>query len=324
MIIVRSPLRIGLGGGGTDLPSYYEKYGGFVLSAAIDKYVYITVIEPFYPGFYLKYSEVEKTDKVDEIKHPIIREALRKMKMNKIEITSLADVPAGTGLGSSGSFTTGLIKALYAYNKRNISPIDLAEEACDIEINILKETIGKQDQYISAFGGISHFYFTAGNNVNIYNLNVSKETLIDLESNLLLFFTGKTHKAGEILKVQNESTKNDDSKTITSLHEIKKIGFNIRDYLMVGDTKQFGEALNLHWNYKKKFSPEISGTEIDRLYDVALNNGAIGGKLVGAGGGGFLLFYAKDPRVLRLKMAEEGLQELRFKFDFEGTKVILV
>jgi D-glycero-alpha-D-manno-heptose-7-phosphate kinase len=325
MIITRSPLRITLGGGGTDLPSYSRQYGGFLIAAAIDKYVYVTVTRPFVPGIYLKYSRLEHVTSTEEVQHPIIREAIRMLnfKQPQLEITTLADIPAGTGLGSSGSFTTALLKALYAYRRELIHPRELAQMACEIEINRLQESIGKQDQYIAAYGGITCFQFHADDRVEATPLQVSPNTLIDLEENLLLFFTGFERNAASILKDQHIRTQRADKAMLENLHYIKELGFRSKKALEGGNTPLFGELMHEHWEHKKVRSGNMSNPKIDEWYKLGRANGAIGGKLVGAGGGGFLLFYTEDPKRLRQAMAHEGLEEVRFRFDFEGTKVLI-
>lgn len=325
MIITRSPLRITLGGGGTDLPSYYRQFGGFLIAAAIDKYVYVNVMRPFTPGIYLKYSELEKTQSVDEIQHPILREAIRLLnfKTPQIEITTLADIPAGTGLGSSGSFTTALLKALYAHRRRLILPDELAQLACKIELDILQEPVGKQDQYISAFGGITCFDFNKDDSVKAYPLPISMDTLFDLEDNLLLFFTGFSRKAPSFLKDQDKRTREMDKEMLESLHEVKALGQRSKDVLIKGQTAEFGKLMHEHWENKRKRSKGMSNPQIDAWYDLGRKNGALGGKLVGAGGGGFLMFYAEDRNRLRHAMSNAGLEEVRFRFDFEGTKTLI-
>lgn len=324
MIITRSPLRITLGGGGTDLPSYYRQHDGFLISAAIDKYVYVTVTRPFTPGIFLKYSQLEKAEKVDEVQHPILREAIRLLdfKTPQIEITTLADIPAGTGLGSSGSFTTALLKALYAHRRRLILPDELARLACKIEIEILKEPIGKQDQYIAAYGGVTCFEFNKDDSVNAYPLPISMDTLFDLEDNILLFYTGISRRASSILNDQDIRSKEKDEEMLNNLHYVKDLGLQSKEALVNGNTSEFGALLNDHWAHKRKRSKGMSNPQIDEWYELGKKNGALGGKLVGAGGGGFLLFYAQDRNKLRHAMAKVGLEELRFRFDFEGTKVI--
>src|SRR3990172_3960921 len=325
MIITRSPLRITLGGGGTDLPSYYRDHGGFLISAAIDKYVYVTVIRPFTPGIFLKYTKLEHVVKVEEVQHPIIREAIKILDFNapQLEITTLADIPSGTGLGSSGSFTTALLKALYAYQMRLLHPGELARLACEIEIDRLQEPIGKQDQYIAAYGGITCFTFHANDAVEATPLQINKDTLFDLEDNLLLFFTGFSRDAGSILKDQNVRTKQSDQDMLQNLHYVKELGLRSKRALENGNAALFGELMHEHWEHKKKRSGGMSNPQIDEWYELGRANGAIGGKLVGAGGGGFLMFYAGDRNRLRRAMAKAGLDEVRFRFDFEGTKVIL-
>ena len=324
MIISRSPLRISLGGGGTDLPSYYEKKEGFVISAAINKYVYVTITKPFRPGIYLKYSKIEKTKNIKKIKHPIIREVLKKeiKKNNSIELTTLADIPSGTGLGSSGSFTTALIKAIYFQQRKIISGKSLAEKACYIEINKLREPSGKQDQYISSFGGLNYFIFKKNNDVEVNPLKISSINFKKLENNLLLFYTGYTRESKKILSVQKNKSKKNNSYMIKSLDKIKEIGIKTKKYLEQGEFDSFADILNDHWREKKKRSRIMTNNKIDFLYENALKNGARGGKLVGAGGGGFLMFYAKDKEKLRYFFHKQSIEEVEFKFDFEGSKII--
>ena len=324
MIITRSPLRITLGGGGTDLPSYYRNYDGFLIAAAIDKYVYITVMRPFIPGIFLKYSELEKVEQVDEVRHSIIREAIRTLdfKTPQIEITSLADIPAGTGLGSSGSFTTALLRALFAHRHRLILPDELARLACHIEMEILHEPIGKQDQYIAAYGGITCFEFNKDDSVMAYPLSISIDTLFDLEDNLLLFFTGFARSASTILKDQDQRSKDMDPDMLNNLHYVKDLGLRSKEALLEGRTTDFGALMHEHWEHKRKRSTGMSNPQIDEWYDLGMKNGALGGKLVGAGGGGFLMFYAEDHRRLRRAISKAGLEEVRFRFDFEGTKTL--
>jgi D-glycero-alpha-D-manno-heptose-7-phosphate kinase len=325
MIIARSPLRISLGGGGTDIPSYYEEHEGFLIAAAIDRYVYVTVMRPFTQGIYLKYSEIEQVKNVADIRHPIMREVLTELKLKtpQVEITTLADIPSGTGLGSSGSFTTALIKALYAHYRKNIHPQQLAELACQIEIEKLGEPIGKQDQYIAAYGGISEFTFHKDGSVSSAPLHLSVQTIHDLEDNLVLFFTGISRSAGSILKDQVDKSKANDTSMIDNLHFTKDLGLRSKAALLKNDTYNFGELMHEHWEHKKSRSNGMSNEFIDDAYNKALKAGAVGGKLVGAGGGGFLMFYANDKEKLRKQMSEIGLEEVRFQFDFEGTKVIL-
>lgn len=324
MIIARSPLRISLGGGGTDLPSYYREHEGFLLAAAIDKYVYVTITRPFIEGIYLKYSTIENVKSVQEIKHPIIREALamQNLQTPQIEITTLADIPSGTGLGSSGSFTTALLKALFTYRKKHINYKELAELACHIEIDRLGEPIGKQDQYIASVGGVTCFAFHKDDTVSLAPVNLSIETLHDLEDNLLLFFTGFSRSASGILQDQHTKSQKNDKEMLDNLHYVKDLGYKSKDALESGNAVLFGELMHEHWENKKRRSGGMSNSQIDEWYELALKNGAIGGKLVGAGGGGFLMFMANDRNKLRKTMKNAGLEEVRFRFDFEGAKVI--
>jgi len=325
MIISRSPLRITLGGGGTDLPSYYRSHEGFLIAAAIDKYVYVTAMRPFTPGIYLKYSRLEHVDNASDVQHPIIREAIRMLgfKTPQLEITTLADIPAGTGLGSSGSFTTALLKSLYAHRKRHVHQEELAELACHIEIDRLGEPVGKQDQYIAAVGGITCFTFHKNDKVTAVPLKIGMDTLFDLEDNLLLFFTGFSRSAGSILKDQNTKTKESNDEMLKNLHYVKELGYRSRDALESGNAVAFGELMHEHWEHKKRRSGGMSNPKIDEWYQLGMDNGAVGGKLVGAGGGGFLMFYARDRNKLRHAMARAGLEEVRFRFDFEGSKIVL-
>jgi D-glycero-alpha-D-manno-heptose-7-phosphate kinase len=323
MIVVRSPLRISLGGGGTDLPSYYKENEGFLIAAAINKYVFVSVMNPFTDGYTLKYSEYENVYNIEDIKHPIIRESLKLGFKKNLEITTLADLPAGTGLGSSGSFTTALLKALHLNSCKNLHPNELAELACDIEINKLQEPIGKQDQYIAAFGGISSFSFNKDDTVDVQPLNISDDTLYDLEDNLMLFFTGYSRSASKILKDQETKSKQNDEDMLNNLHMVRKLGFESKKVLESGDTRSFGGLMHEHWENKKKRSDGMSNPRINDWYDIAMQNGAIGGKLVGAGGGGFLMFMADDRNKLRKALTSAGMEEVRFKFDFEGTKTLI-
>lgn len=324
MIITRSPLRITLGGGGTDLPSYYRDFGGFLLAAAIDKYVYITLHRTFAQELILKYSRLERVSSVDQVEHPIIREALRKVGLRTphLEITSMADIPAGTGLGSSGSFTTALLRALHAHQKSLRSPAELAEEACDIELNQLGEPVGKQDQYIAAVGGITAFTFHPDGRVEYRPVRITEETLFNLEDNLLLFFTGYSRAASSILQDQKTRSEGRDDAMLKNLHETKELGRQSLAALEAGDLEAFARLLDEHWQRKRVRSTGMSNDQINAWYDHARAHGALGGKLIGAGGGGFLMFYAGDKPRLRHAMREAGLQEVRFRFDFEGTKIL--
>ncbi len=324
MIITRTPLRISVGGGGTDLPSYYSRFGGFVISAAINRYVYITLHRTFKKSFIIKYSLLETVESVEAINHPIIREAFRLHEMEPyIEMVSMADIPAGTGLGSSGSFNVGLLRAIYAFKREHVTTQALAEEACHIELDLLKEPIGKQDQYIAAFGGLICMDYARDGQVTVSPLRVSRETLHDLEDNLLMFFTGYSRSASAVLADQKARTEKDDSAMLDNLHFTKELGHSIRGALEAGRTEKFAALMHEHWLHKKKRSQGISNDQISAWYDLARSNGALGGKLIGAGGGGFLLFYAHDRAALRRIMAQEGLAEVRFSFDYEGSKVMV-
>ncbi|MGA2937186.1 MAG: galactokinase [Syntrophobacteraceae bacterium] len=324
MIITRSPLRISLGGGGTDLPSYYRDHSGFLIAAAIDKYVYITLHRTFVDELIIKYSKMERVKSIEDVQHPIIRECLKLTKVlaPQLEITSMADIPAGTGLGSSGSFTTALLKALHTLKKNLVHPRELAEQACHIEIDLLGEPVGKQDQYIAAFGGITCFRFLPNGHVEAWPLGIDQDTLYSLEDNLLLFFTGYARSASAILKEQDDKTKKNDKEMIANLHFMKDLGKESRNALESGDLDRFAELMHVHWEHKKSRSGNMSNDSINEWYETARANGALGGKLVGAGGGGFFMFYAQDKAKLRKAMREIGLPEVRFRIDFEGTKVI--
>jgi len=324
MIIVRSPLRVTLGGGGTDLPSYYREHEGFLVAAAIDRYVYITIHQTFQSGFIIKYSQLERVERREDIHHPIVREALALTGVtDKIEITSMADIPAGTGLGSSGSFTTALLRALHAHRKTIISTQDLAEQACYIEIERLREPIGKQDQFIAAYGGVTCFRFNKNDAVEVWPAAVSAETLYNLEDGLVMFFTGTSRSASSILKDQDDRSKSKDSVIIDNLHYVKDLGLRSLKALEAGDLRKFGALMDEHWQHKKKRSGTMSNPEIDKWYELAMRNGALGGKLIGAGGGGFLLFYTEDKKPVRHALREAGLEEVRIRFDFEGTKTLV-
>jgi D-glycero-alpha-D-manno-heptose-7-phosphate kinase len=324
MIITRSPLRVSLGGGGTDLPSYYREHGGFVVSAAIDKYVYITLHPTFFEDLIIKYSQLERVRSLEEIQHPLIREALRLVdqEASYLEITSMSDIPAGTGLGSSGSFVTALLYALHTHTKTLVPKQKLAEQACYIEIERLQEPIGKQDQYIAAFGGITCFEFHSNDTVTVTPLRLSTETLANLEDNLALFYTGLTRSASDILRDQDRRSRERDQNIADNLHFVKMLGVESKKALEAGDLRRFADIMHLHWEHKKQRSGVVSNGMIDDLYEVARKHGALGGKLVGAGGGGFLMFYTEDKTRLRHAMREAGVREVRMKFDFQGTILV--
>ena len=313
-----------LGGGGTDLPSYYKKWGGFVLSAGIDSYIYVSIQRAFKDFFSLKYSKLEDVKTVDEIEHPAIREALKYMHHTEpINLTNLQDIPAGTGLGSSGAFTVALLQALHTLKGTMVSRLELAEQAYHVERDILGQPVGKQDQYISAVGGVTCFGFLRDDSVHVEPLNISSETLKDLEDNLLLFFTGYSRSASEILQDQDVKSARNDAQMIENLHCIRELGFETKDALEDGDLRGFAALMDKHWIIKKERSG-MSNSDINDLYELGKMNGALGGKLVGAGGGGFLMFYAEDKEQLRAAMSLANLKEVKFKFDHDGVKVKII
>ena len=319
IIFTRAPLRISLGGGGTDLPSYYEDHGGYLLSGSIDKYVYMLTHTVFQQRYRMKYSATEEVDEISEIQHPILRETLlRHWRGNPLEIASVADVPAGTGMGSSGAFTVCLLKALALARRTAITPAQLAEQACEIEIDVLGEPVGKQDQYVSAHGGICAYTFHPDGRVDVEALELEDATLRRLRNNLLLFYTGESRSASSILGHQVAQTTSDDSEMIENLHRTKEMGHRSRALLESGDLDAYAELMHEHWENKRRRSPGMTGERIDRLYTLARRSGCLGGKLVGAGGGGFLLVFATRPDDTRQAMAAAGAQELAFDFEFQG------
>jgi D-glycero-alpha-D-manno-heptose-7-phosphate kinase len=324
MIITRTPLRISLGGGGTDLPSYYERFGGMVVSAAISKHIYLAVNETFTDDYFLKYSALERVQRVEDIDHPLVREALLTHPLGpSIELVSLADIPSGTGLGSSGSFTVGLLRTIYAQRREHVTAAKLAEEACAIEIERLRRPVGKQDQYIAAFGGLTCFDFHPDGRVDAHPLAIPTTALHDLEEHLLMFFTGYSRGADEVLEDQRRRSQSGDTGMLDNLRFIKEIGYEIKEALESGDCARFGKLLDIHWQHKRERTVSMSNPDINWWYDVAMDSGALGGKLVGAGAGGFLLFFAQDTAALRAAMTQEGLREVRFSFDHDGSTVIV-
>lgn len=324
MIIIRTPLRIPLGGGGTDLPSYYERFGGLVVSAAISRYIFVSINRTFTPGYIVRYSVQERVDSIADIEHPIVREALRYHEIEpSVEIVSMADIPSGTGLGSSGAFTVGLLQAIHALRLDSISPGRLADEACHIEIDRLNRPVGKQDQYAAAFGGLHTYRFEPDGSVIVTPLIVSTETFHDLQDHLLMFFTGYARAADQILAEQRSRSIADDGEMLDNLHYVKDLGLRSKAALERGDLADYGALMHEHWEHKKNRSSGISNPDIDRWYELGRANGALGGKLVGAGAGGFLLFYTRDPYRLRAAMAAEGLAEVRFTFDIDGSAVVV-
>lgn len=319
VIFSRAPLRISLGGGGTDLPSYYEDHGGFLVAGAIDKYVYMLMHTVFQRRYRMKYSETEDVATIAEIRHPILRETLsRHWRGSPMEIASVADVPSGTGMGSSGAFTVALIKGLAQARRTSITPAALAEGAAEIEIGVLEEPCGKQDPYVAAHGGICAYTFEAGGGVTVDPLELTPQTLRSLRENLLLFYTGEARDASVVLVDQDTRTKAGDDEMLQNMHRTKEMGHQSRDLLVSGDLFSYAELMHEHWLNKRKRSPGMATDRIDELYTLARRSGVIGGKLVGAGGGGFLLVYARNPADTRQAMAAAGATELPFDFEFAG------
>lgn len=326
MIITRTPFRVTLGGGGTDLPSYYEKHGGFIFAASLDKYMFVDVNRPTADDLIrVKYSKSETVESLSDVQHEIAREILRFTGIDKnIEISSVADIPAGTGLGSSSCYAIGLLHAIHTLKRDYISLVDLAEEDFKIEAEILKHTIGKQDPYLAAFGGFTVLEIAKDGKVKVRKANVSMETCDELNRNMLIFFTGKTRSAENILSEQSKGAKADDKSVVESMHYIKELGYEILEAAEEGNIDEIGKKFHAHWQHKKKISTQMTNPEFDKIYDAALGAGALGGKISGAGGGGFFTFYVPgDQRVFREKMRELGLREMRYRFDFEGSKVLV-
>ncbi len=324
MIVSRTPFRLSLGGGGTDLPAYYSKHGGYFVSGAVDKYMHIVVNDRFEPGIRVSYSQTEIVDSADSVRHPIVRETLKQLGWkDKIEIVSLADVPAATGLGSSGSFCVGLLNVLYAHQKVFKTPEQIAEEACHIAMTRLHEPSGKQDEYAASLGGIRSYEVDRSGKVTPRELSISPEVLDELEHGIMMFYTGIKRSANEILGSQQEKLVSGTDGAAEKMHAIKSIGMESSRALESGDLRKFGELLDEHWNVKRGVTESMTTEGVDRLYSLAKKSGALGGKLVGAGGGGFLMLYCEEGRSqLRSVLAKEGLVEMKFRFDFEGSKVI--
>jgi D-glycero-alpha-D-manno-heptose-7-phosphate kinase len=319
VIFSRAPLRISLGGGGTDLPSYYREHGGFLVAGAIDKYIYMLMHTVFQRRYKMKYSETEDVNEIASIRHPILRETLlRHWRGSPLEIASVADVPAGTGMGSSGAFTVCLLKGLAHARRTSITQGALAESACEIEIDVLGEPVGKQDPYVAAHGGICAYSFDSDGRVAVEPLELSAETLRGLRDHLLLFFTGEARGAATVLSDQHRRTEAGDAAMLANLHLTKELGLRSRDLLLAGDLEAYAELMHEHWLNKRERSPGMASERVDELYTLARRSGAIGGKLVGAGGGGFLLVYARNPADTRQAMAAAGAPELPFDFEFVG------
>ena len=324
MLITRTPLRISIGGGGTDLPSYYRKRGGYLVAGAIDKHCYIAMNQTFTDDYFLKYSSIERVATRPEIDHALIREAFEMHEVDpSIELVSVADMPSGTGLGSSGAFTVGLLRAIHAFQQDPVQPAQLAEEACAIEIDRLGEPVGKQDQYIAAFGGLTVFEFNKDDTVDVRRLDIRPDTVQQLESHLMLFFTGYSRKASKILQDQKTRSEAGDTEMLNALDRTKELGYEITQALEHGELERYGKLMHEHWIAKRERTVGMSNPDIDRWYELALSNGAIGGKLVGAGAGGFLLLLASDPPLLRRVMTENGVKEVPFRFDHDGSTVLV-
>jgi len=325
MIITRTPLRISLGGGGTDVPSYYRNGtdGGFLVAAAIDRHVYIALNRNFDGNLLLKYSETERADKPEQVDHPLLREALLLADVDRgIEISAMADVPAGTGLGSSGAFTVGVLRALLTYRRRTVSPRQLAEMACEVEINRLGAPVGKQDPYIASVGGVTAFGFTPDERVAITAVSMADDIRDRLEENLLLFFTGVRRSAADELSSFDTDMATPGAYR-SNLDAVRDLGLASRDALEAGDLELFSTLLSRQWELKYERAPSAVHDQIDSWIRVGLGAGATGGKLVGAGGGGFLLFYAEHRNSVREALANLGLDEVRFHFDYHGSTTIV-
>jgi len=324
LIISKTPLRLTLGGGGTDLPSYYSKFGGFVVTSSLNKHIYVVVKDRFEDDVRVSYSITEIVDDVNNIRHPLVREALKLLGIEKhMEVVSIADVPSRAGLGSSGSFTVGLLHALHAFKGDNRSPNRLAEEACHIEMDILREPCGKQDQYIAAFGGFKCLHIDRDGKVEVENLKVSEETVRELENNLLFFYTGIVRDSFEVLSEQQKRIQTAEE-ALEAMHRIKEIGFKAKRALENGDLAEWARLQHEHWMAKRGTASSMTTSIIDRWYNLGIESGALGGKLLGAGGGGFVMFYVENNKSrVRRAMANEGLREVRFSFSMEGSKIIV-
>lgn len=327
MILARSPFRISLGGGGTDLPSYYEQHGGFILSAAINKYLYIYANRPAADDFIrVKYSNYEQVNTPDEVQHDLVRPALKLLGFNdSIEIVSMADIPAGTGLGSSGTYLVTLLTALYEMKRERVPVQAIAEQACHIEMNLAGHPVGKHDHYLAAFGGITVLEINKDGRVSVSPADISLSTVEEFRSNVLVFYTGILRSSTDILESQRKDTKRNNGAVVDSLHYTKELGYRIKEALEIGDLERFGQLLHEHWENKKRRSNQISNPQIDAWYQIARQYGAVGGKIMGAGGGGFFMFYCPNSKKIGMRKAlvEAGLRELPYDFDFEGTKVLV-
>ncbi|HST23196.1 MAG TPA: galactokinase [Blastocatellia bacterium] len=327
MILARAPYRISLGGGGTDLPSYYSEYGGFILSAAVNKYLYIYVNRPAADDFIrLKYSRYEQATSPDEIEHDLVRPALKLLNLGgSLEIASMADVPAGTGLGSSGTYLVALLTALYELKREKVPTQALAEQACHIEMEIAGHPSGKHDPYLAAFGGFTCLDIDTDGRVKVTPLDISITTVEEFRNNVLLFYTGLTRSSSEILEAQRQDTERKDSAVVDSLHHTKELGYRIKEALEQGDLERFGMMLDEHWQNKKRRSMKISDARLDHWYETVKSCGGLGGKIMGAGGGGFFMFFCPNQSKAKIRkaLAEAGLREMPYDFDYEGAKVMV-
>ena len=324
MIISRTPLRVSFAGGGTDLKAYYGEEAGAVISTAIDKYVYITVNGKFENDIRVKYSKTENVKSANELEHPLFRETMKLAGVtNGVEVTSMADIPSrGSGLGSLSAFTVGLLKALYAYKGAHTNAEKLASEACKIEIEVLKEPIGKQDQYIAAYGGFNYIQFMPDETVKVDPVIMKKGVKEEIEKNMSLFFTGIERKASDILNIQKKVT--GEKEKFEILTKMRGTAEDMKKALHNGDANKFGEFLHAGWELKKQMVGGITNPTIEKMYEKARKAGATGGKVCGAGGGGFVLVYAPDGKMEKVRQALKGHKELQFKFEPEGSKIVFV
>jgi D-glycero-alpha-D-manno-heptose-7-phosphate kinase len=326
VIVSRAPFRFSLGGGGTDLPAYYTEHGGFVVSAAIDSYMYVTANQRFYPSIRLAYSETEIVDEVARIRHPIFREALKMCGISSgIELTSVADLPSNSGLGSSSSFTVALLNALHTYKREFISSERLAREACELEMERLSEPVGKQDQYIAAYGNVTALTIEKDGSVSVEPVPVRDEVLDELQNSLLVMYSGVERPAKLVLAEQGERVRAKDSAALDGMHRIKALGRDVYALLVRGDVDAYGELLHEHWQYKRQLASKMTDETLDAHYAAARGAGAIGGKLIGAGGGGFFMFYVRPAQRRRVSetLVARGLRPLRFRFDLDGARILL-